>query len=149
MIKVDQTIFGTNDNCYSAYIASILEIPIKDVPTFSYSNGKSSFVNASEWLTKNFNIFLISMESVIENKFNRENLEIIKELNNTYHLAMGPARMYDAYHCCVALSGVIVHDTHPRRLGLDRINRYEFLVPVNLKLSIKNKMENENNDIYL
>jgi len=144
MKKVDQTIFGVKGNCYSACIASILEIPIKDVPTFSYDNGKSSFINASEWLTKYFNMYLVSLQAEYENKFNGENLSILKNLD-VYHLILGPARLYDTYHCCVGLKGVIVHDPNPQRLGLDRINRYEILVPINLN---KNKLE-KNNDLYL
>lgn len=38
MIPVDQTKFGDEGNCYQACLASILEIGIDEVPTFSSSS---------------------------------------------------------------------------------------------------------------
>ena len=129
MIKINQTIFNKNGNCYSACIASILEIPIKDVPAFSYNNGKSSFINANDWIMTNFNMYLLSSDI---NNFDKENLQIIKKFK-IYHLILGLSATYNTYHCCVGLNGDVVHDPHPKQLGLNKISRYEFIIPLDLK----------------
>lgn len=51
-----------------------------------------------------------------------------------YHLASGPspraAPGEDLYHAVVARDGAVIHDPHPTRDGLVRVDYWEFLVPV-------------------
>lgn len=52
MKPVEQTEYGKGKgNCFSACVASILEIGIEDVPHFCEENKGTWFVDCAEWLT--------------------------------------------------------------------------------------------------
>jgi hypothetical protein len=107
MRPVDQTTYGALDgNCFSACVASILELPIEDVPPFVIYGG--------DW-ARYFSRWLAA-----------------RDLAMTYYNAMrgdrsppgfsiagGPSKRFGGRkHACVALDGIVVHDPHWSRDGL-------------------------------
>ncbi len=103
MRPVDQTTYGPYDgNCFSACLASILEIPIDEVPLFlgAYWDG---FL---PWLR----------EHGLWVSFYRRSE---RRVPLGYSIAGGRSmRFAGRMHACVAYDGMIVHDPHPSRDGL-------------------------------
>lgn len=101
MLPVDQTTHGPNDgNCFSACIASILEIPIQSVPRF---------VNVTpdllRWLAgRGLSATLYYSDEYVP---------------PGYAIAAGPSKRFAGrMHACVAFDGIVVHDPHFSREGL-------------------------------
>lgn len=115
MIPVDQQFLhdpanGQEGDCFRACIASILELPIEDVPHFAQLTGGRSedFWNmAYDWLEDRGYGYVHStmLNGPIFSK-------------GSYHLLSGPSPRGIGWHCVVALCGKIVHDPHPSRAGL-------------------------------
>lgn len=101
MRPVDQTTYGVNDgNCFSACVASILEIPIDEVPRF---HGPS--VDFLQWLAP---------QGLSATHYKSGNY-----VPPGFAIAAGPSlRFAGRLHACVAYDGAIVHDPHPSREGL-------------------------------
>jgi hypothetical protein len=99
---VDQTSYGILDgNCFSACIASILEVPLGDVPYF-WGPRQAWF---ARWLAGQGLAVALYPRGV--------------HVPWGYSIAGGPsARFAGRMHACVALDGVVVHDPHPSRDGL-------------------------------
>jgi hypothetical protein len=99
---IDQTTYGILDgNCFSACIASILEISLRDVPHF-LGPRQPWF---SQWLAgRGLRASLYQSDTYMPWGFS---------------IAGGPsARFAGRMHACVAFDGVVVHDPHPSRDGL-------------------------------
>jgi hypothetical protein len=126
MIKVDQTTFGTEGNCYSACLASILELSILDVPCFI--NKKSEwFNNVNDWLEKNYKMGMLSVPiPALKNSDMNYffNMTIKKE---PYNIIWGFS-YEETVHACVGKGKMIVHDPHPRKTGLKKILYHNFLI---------------------
>jgi hypothetical protein len=99
---VDQTSYGLLDgNCFSACIASILEVALGDVPYF--------WGPRQEWFAR-----WLAGQGLAAALYPRD-----VHVPLGYSIAGGPsARFAGRMHACVALDGVIVHDPHPSRDGL-------------------------------
>ncbi len=106
MIPVDQTTYGpTWGNCISACVASILEMPIEDIPFFVDVRWRSRFL---AWLAER-GLAATSHEGPPPG----------------FTIAFGPStRLAGRGHACVAFNGVVVHDPHPSREGLPIISHY-------------------------
>jgi len=137
VIPVDQTVFGAPDgNCYSAALASILEIPLEDVPHFTKlvpyeTTGPEWHRVTNEWaLTQGF--FLLALDA-------EANIAVYQEADlpmpwaDAYHLICGEARRGDDLirHVVVGKGGEMVHDPNSEhRNGLETVDLFEFLVPL-------------------
>lgn len=115
MQNVKQTILHDpeNDkhgNCFSAVLASLLHVPIDDVPVFSAPYPKwQQEVNA--WL-RQFGLAYIQIGG-----FDEWCAEI--GISGCHHEIAGPTlRSNDVLHACVAVDGVSVFDPHPDDTGL-------------------------------
>lgn len=104
MRPVDQTTYGSHDgNCLSACLASILEVPIDDVPLFL----GAYWDDFLPWLKdRGLWVSLYKAEDYVP---------------PGYSIAAGPSKRFAGkLHACVAFNGMIVHDPHPSRDGLPR-----------------------------
>jgi hypothetical protein len=100
---VHQTRFGSEGNCFSACVASIMDLPIDDVPNFENSGSGSWFVCASEWLAARGHHLVQLFPG--------------QEFTG-YHIGCGLSpRGYR--HSVVYRAGEPVHDPHPDGAGLE------------------------------
>ncbi len=122
MKPVDQTLFGDKEgNCYAACLASILELPIEDVPNFC-AESKNWLERAEEWLRVRHSLTMLG--------FRPRGEGALYCIPTMWHLISGKAeRGLD--HAVVAFQGKVQHDPHPSRVGLAELNEYEFLIPIN------------------
>jgi len=118
MIKVDQTKIhseSTNGNCFAACLASILEIPLSDVPEFE-DMGKEWFPNFYKWVEKKW-LYALRLEKEF----------IFPGL----YLVMGTSpRNKSINHQVIYKNGKMVHDPHPLREGVTEIKEVMLLVPL-------------------
>lgn len=125
MIKYHQTILGEQGNCFSTCIASILELPLEDVPHFC--DFDDWFTVTNDWLRER-GLSYIEMPYPIDNWGS----ELVAGLG--YHLIHGPAKR-GFLHSCVGYAGKIVHDPHPSNAGLLRQDEIGLLVPLDPSLA--------------
>ena len=120
MIAVDQTILSSESekgNCLAACVASILEIPLEDVPNFV---GETSWFSALRKfvLIHGYHLFELSPNYSLP----------------VYHLMIGPGpRSRDGkqiHHSVVGKEGSIIHDPHPSRAGLLEVEYFLVFLPV-------------------
>lgn len=109
---VNQTISGRlpsgqlTGNCFPACIASMLGLPLNEVPFFSTKNQKVQLGQASKWL-RGFGIKLVHIPGSSQPP------------KNAYYMVQGKSpRFPDAYHMVIGKNGRIVHDPHPDRTGI-------------------------------
>lgn len=116
MIPVDQDRFGPGvGNCFSAAVASILELPLTDVPFFM--TGDDWYVGFQAWLLA---------RGLVADYY-----PAYRERPDGYAILSGLSPRYEGvYHSVVALDGVLVHDPHPSRAGLLSTLDYIALRPV-------------------
>lgn len=142
MIPVTQDIFGEEGNCLASCVASIFELPLREVPNFVAKGGDGSwfgrlwdFVRARGYEVVPYHIpnqpTLQKCEMnetlhALELKF--DNLpEHLKALTlHPYHILSGPAAR-GFHHACIGWNGNNIHDPHPSRAGLIRVESYYFL----------------------
>lgn len=120
MKPVDQSTFGVpGGNCLSACIASLLELPIADVPYF-FDPEEGSHERLQAWLkAKGFFAHTVGWSA-----------EWQAELTSAagYHIVCGKSAR--GPHAVVGHGGEIVHDPHPSRGGLISKDSICFLVPL-------------------
>jgi hypothetical protein len=117
MIAVDQEFvhdlsIGQQGDCFRACVASILELPISEVPHFAqltHGSSSAAFWNmAYDWLEER------GYEYTFCSRVNRPGRDKAE-----FHMLTGLSpRGNGTYHCVVAQGGVIVHDPHPTHAGL-------------------------------
>ncbi len=107
MKPVDQTKYGLHDgDCFTACVASILELPIDAVPAF-VRWGDAWLTCFAGWLAS---LGLAATRCVAMDG---------SPPPPGYSIAGGPSQRFAGrIHACVAWSGVVVHDPHPSRDGL-------------------------------
>lgn len=113
-----------NGNCYAAAIASIMELPITEVPNvevfFKFDNGP--------WQeTMLAFLELMGRELVADDRFqvfhsgkfdNDERLfDFLDYCKDKYYLVSGKSAR-GVHHICIYRNGKLVHDPHPTREGL-------------------------------
>ena len=113
MKPVDQTKFLADykagpdqvGNCFPACVASILELPLEEIPNFcAYENW---YEKANEWLNKR-DLCIVLIRGYDQD---RAGLPCIC-------IATGKSPRGDFLHCVVWKEGRIVHDPHPSRDGI-------------------------------
>jgi hypothetical protein len=111
---------GTDEgDCLMAAAASILEIELAELPPITRDND-------AEW----FNVFRDAMRE--------RGFDVVERANdpplapNGYAIAIGlsPRNQGTENHAVVALDGAVVHDPHPTRTGISRIDYWLMLVPL-------------------
>jgi hypothetical protein len=115
MKPVPQTVFGwPGGNCFSACVASVLELPIDDVPNFMLSRD-SWFEAACQWLNaRGFTALYVHHDAVKCGYVDPRPL--IKA--GHYFIVGGLSPRGNHLHCVVEHRGKVVHDPHPSRDGL-------------------------------
>lgn len=120
--KVDQTTFGfPGGNCFSACIATVLGLPLDDVPYF---------IGDEDW-SLNFSVWLrdLGLWPLILNcspDWSPSGFTIMS--GQSPRCPDDP----DSLHIVVALDGEVWHDPHPSRAGLLTHVDHVILVPVRL-----------------
>ncbi|KKK72438.1 hypothetical protein LCGC14_2903880 [marine sediment metagenome] len=121
MIKVDQTTFGMpGGDCFSACIASILELPLADVPYFmgqTEEEGEEWWGKFEEWaLPRGFYPILLNLTT--------------EWRPSGLHVLSGKSPRGNFPHSLVASGkGEIIHDPHPSRDGIDSRDDVVLLIP--------------------
>lgn len=119
---IDQTTFGMpGGNCFSACLASLLDISIEDVPYFNDPPAHRWFLRAQAWLRPQ-GLYIVTYS--FGHGFAPDGLHILGG-----HSPRDPEHAW--LHAVIAEGDRIVHDPHPSRAGLvDRVD-YTLLVPLN------------------
>jgi hypothetical protein len=112
-------------NCFAAAIASLMEIPITEVPnveTFfdvenvSWYGVMDAWIRSKGYELKTNNNFAVFHNPSQFGDYARD--ELIKELHDKYYMVSAMSSR-GVYHVCIYKSGVMVHDPHPTREGID------------------------------
>jgi hypothetical protein len=137
MIPVTQDKFGGQDappeesgNCFAACIASILELPLSEVPNFCAYSDWNTRVN--NWL-EDYGMFLITIEP--KSWYPRP-----RQFDDCYSILSGPSGR-GLRHCVVGKGEQMVHDPHPSRAGLDHFDQIDLFVNIDPALLDHQKME--------
>jgi hypothetical protein len=135
-----QHIHKGEGDCFSAGLASLLEIPLNAIPNFRKENPppKCMMTAARIWLQKNFNLSIVTIQ--MEKKLETgEDIRLVGAASGTPCLAGGRSpNFHDTLHCVVGeidehgMNFVMKHDPNPSGKGLvgKPIHLY-FLVPMN------------------
>jgi len=119
MIPVTQTVLhdpatGAFGNCFSAMLASLLHVPIEDVPVFCAADTWRRDVN--EWL-RPFGLAYLEFDGNLLAEQGRH-FGIV----GLHHEVAGQSpRHTDSLHSCVGQDGSLVFDPHPSRAGVTPI----------------------------
>ena len=104
---------GKHGNCLSAVLASLLHLPIEDVPVFSEPHPKWQ-QDLNEWL-RPFGLAYLQI-----GRFDEWCAEV--GVKGCHHEVAGPTkRSNDVLHACVGVDGVPVFDPHPDDTGLTEV----------------------------
>lgn len=124
VVKNSDGVIVQNGNCYAAVIASIMELPITEVPNVEvffkfdkmWQETMMAFIDLSGWelLTCNqFKVFHHGAE--FENGEQRE--DFLANCRDKYYLVSGQSAR-GVQHICIYQNGKLVHDPHPTKEGL-------------------------------
>lgn len=131
-------------NCYAAAVASMLEVPITEVPNvevfFHLDNGywnevMLTFLESKGWelcsdtmLQRFHPEFGFSFEGTDENG----KIPQYYEYKDKYYLVSGKSPR-GVHHICIYQNGKLVHDPHPSREGLISLDYFQTLEKVEVK----------------
>ncbi len=120
MKPIYQTIFGGKEgNCMQAAIASILEIPLENVPHFMLYAEDEWWNRFEEWAGQ-FGLQPIGIDPGGDWK------------PRGWHLIIGGSPRGEFDHCVVGYAGKPVHDPYPDgNCELTKVTAYEFFVQLN------------------
>jgi hypothetical protein len=112
MIPVTQTICNTsNGNCFAACIASILEIPLEEMPNYHSSDWADLW---RKWLReRGLSLMTFDLPNNIEALDQRERMLLMPG----YCILAANTSRHDQLHAVVVLDGEIVHDPNPNSPG--------------------------------
>lgn len=143
MIPVMQTVFGETGNCFSACLASVLEIELSEVPNFfegiDPKDNKAWWSALRSWLNP-LNLDVMSVGIT---------LNALEEYKNAYLLVGGSSPRGNFLHAVIYHGGEMVHDPHESRAGILSIDCADliFLVdpskPVGPFKTRKNSLQTE------
>lgn len=123
-------------NCFAAAIASLVEKPLTEVPNVEVLfdvDGVSWYGVMDAWLRANgFEIITNNGYKVFHSpsEFNEETrVDLWNDLRGKYYMASGMSPR-GVMHVCIYQDGVMVHDPHPTREGIDEttISYFEEIV---------------------
>lgn len=125
MIPVDQTTFEVpGGNCFSACVATLLDLSVDDVPYFM---GFESFDQPNDWFEK-FQVWLYK-KGLWAVAFEVDPKDGGWEPKGLCILS-GKSPRGDYLHSVVAMGYCILHDPHPSRAGLMSKHDVTLLVPI-------------------
>ena len=104
---------GQHGDCQRAVIASLLELPIADVPHFLQLSGGDP---VGYWVR--LQTFCRSYGTAYLTVPARSGSEFYGDDGNIYHEISGPSPRGSGLHAVVGCNGQIVYDPHPSRAGL-------------------------------
>lgn len=111
MKPVFQSTFGfPKGDCFSAVLASILEVPLEIVPRFCDHPDEDWTPLINDWLRPRGLYYVVFQWNDYLN-------EIIVGNGGIYELS-GRSPRGDHYHAVVGLGGLIIHDPHPDGRGI-------------------------------
>lgn len=124
-------------NCYAACIASMLELPITEVPNvevfFHINDYPHWYVIMDTWLKSkgweligdmNYQCFHSGL--ITDPEFLCQVDELCKKLKDSYYLVSGQSAR-GVSHICIYQNGQLVWDPHPSREGLVTIDNFQTL----------------------
>jgi hypothetical protein len=123
---VDQTKVGNEGNCLAACIASLLDLPIEDLFSVDESMSTPQMWDAVErWLNGRG----LSLVYVHVREKGQEALlgSVVGRTSSIRYMAWGSSPR-GLEHSVVYRDGELVHDPHPDRTGLIRVEALAFLV---------------------
>jgi hypothetical protein len=125
-------------NCYASAIASIMELPLSEVPNVEvffhmqdefWQTVMLTFINSKGWdlcSDDRFKVFHDDQFGVNESM--RE--VYIDACKDKYYLVTGKSER-GVHHICIYRNGALVHDPHPSRDGLLTIESFKTLEKIN------------------
>lgn len=116
MQPIDQTKFGAGKgNCWSACIASILEVPLDIVPNFCVDCGDDWWEQTQQWIEQNSQYSFIEM--------NITPAASLALFGSSYWIASGKSpragQRGTLQHAVVYCGAELAHDPHPDATGLN------------------------------
>lgn len=114
MTPVHQTVFGDGSdgsepgNCMSACLASVLDLPISEVPNFAAMGQNGYFDGIRNWLLARDLYIFETDEDPSHNPGAPDYMN---------YIACGKSSR-GLHHSVVMSEGVVVHDPHPSNVGL-------------------------------
>lgn len=121
MTPVFQTMFQPQGNCWEACLASLLEVPVSEVPDGRQEGGtRSNWTQIQMWLFERFGQVLMMLPLHLAGS--------VAVAPEGYYILSGRA-LTGIPHAVVARAGMIVHDPNPYGGGLETVSVFEVLVP--------------------
>lgn len=133
----EQVVYG---NCYAAAIASMMELPIEQVPNvevfFHIANSgfwnevMHTFINSKDWELCNdqrFKVFHDDKYGMNEGEPKR--IDCFNYCTGKCYLVSGKS-VRGVNHICIYQNGKLVHDPHPTREGLLTVDEFQTLEKV-------------------
>lgn len=125
-------IAGVYGDCFRASIASILELPITDVPHFLYDGSQDLWLERFTAFLGPLGYFMMTIPAADWDFKSWKNLCKIKE--PIYHLISDESpRFSNELHSVVGCDGNVIHDPHPSKLGLPvktSKRTFDFIIPL-------------------
>jgi hypothetical protein len=133
--KGNQVVYG---NCYAAAIASLLELPITEVPNVEtlfkvndllWIQVMDAFLAAQgyELMTNDwFKVFHDGRYGVDDGR----RFQMMQYCENKFYLVSGPSIRW-VKHICIYKNGSLVHDPHPTKEGLTALEDFQELIKIN------------------
>jgi len=133
---ITQTILASSEegaekgNCLAACVASILALPLADVPNFV--NAEEFPENFYAWLEcRGLGYAWMLVKNADGGAISPELLpDVVKSIGTVgFHLIYGTSPR-GFLHSCVGYAGKVVHDPHPSRAGLVDAHAIGFIMPL-------------------
>lgn len=126
-----------NGNCYAAAIASMLEVPITEVPnvevffqfdTFFWNDVMDKFLELKGFELISDNRFKCFHPEIADKSFQNEEWLATNavDLQGQFYFVVGES-LRKVRHICIYQNGVMVHDPHPSNDGLVTLEEFKTL----------------------
>jgi len=122
MKKIYQTKLEEKGNCFEACLASLLEIDIKDIPSYK----KNWYLKYNKWLSKyDLALLMVGSWDDCEDKD--------KLMPNVYAIVTGISPR-GFKHSVIYLKDEMVHDPHPQNGGVLEMTAMIYIIPKEISL---------------
>lgn len=133
VVKNKDGVIVQNGNCYAAAIASMLEVPITEVPnvevffpfdSYSWQTLMLEFLRLKGYDLCTDMRFRIFHRDIIAQKPTEEEARFYMEFKDQYYFAVGKSSR-GVNHIVICKCGEIIHDPHPSNDGLETFEWFE------------------------